>query len=66
MTMEAKNVMTRGRRSKNRGRAEKKNLMANRGLKSSVCVNYPNAPSPNLKRDEVKFIDCTAACNIKD
>jgi hypothetical protein len=45
MTMEAKKVMTRGRRSKNQRRAEKKVLVVNRGLKSGL-----NAPSPNLER----------------
>jgi hypothetical protein len=52
--MEAKKVMTRGRRSKNEGRAEKKLLQLNRGLKSRV--------NPIKRRSE--FIDCTA-CNIK-
>jgi hypothetical protein len=33
--------MTRGRRSKIKGRAEKKYLWPNRGLKSRVCANYP-------------------------
>jgi hypothetical protein len=36
MTMEAKKVMTRGRRSKNKERGRKKNLIANRGLKSRI------------------------------
>jgi hypothetical protein len=36
MTMEAKKVMTRGRKSKNRGRAENKLLWPNRGLKFRV------------------------------
>jgi hypothetical protein len=33
MTMEAKKVMTKGRRSKTIKRAKKSNLIANRGLK---------------------------------
>jgi hypothetical protein len=46
MTMGGKKVMTRGRRSKNKKRAEKKALMPNRGLKYRVC----NAPSPDLEK----------------
>jgi hypothetical protein len=53
MTMEAKKVMTRGRRSKNKERAKRKILVAKSGFEIwSVQI------------DKVKFIDCTA-CNIK-
>jgi hypothetical protein len=39
MTLEVKKVMTRGRRSKNKEWAEKKALVAKRGLKSIEAAN---------------------------
>jgi hypothetical protein len=56
MTMGCKKVMTRGRRSKNTGRAEKV-LVANSGFEIWSVCKLPYAKSfLTLKRDEVKIM----------
>jgi hypothetical protein len=57
MTMEQKKVMTRGTRSKNKEWTKKKDLVAKPEFEIwCVC---PMRQVPTLKRDQVKFIDCT-------